>query len=235
MARKSPSAVENEVSEKAAPFPNSGLPPVPWDVIGHLRRPSSSSFHKLAAQLVQANQAAAAGDDELYVVLLCIVGILQFLDTDPVIRGAGLTRPLGTLAAALRDVGEGANPRLFFARPKRGRGRPKKTSFEAARGTIAAAVSVLLDWKESRDAAAKFVAERLGEIGLKMPNGTSILRRQVLRWRDEMGGMASELAESRYKEVRAKFEAVPTEVMSDKKLRRQLVKSVLWGTWSMGF
>jgi hypothetical protein len=105
--------VRDEINQKAGQTSVSS-PPVPWeDTIAHLRRPSTRSFHQLAATLVRANQAAEAGDDELHVVLLCIVGVLKFLDADVVIRGAGIARPLGSLAAALHDLDLGARPRFF--------------------------------------------------------------------------------------------------------------------------
>src|SRR5580704_2467500 len=108
-------------------------PPIPWDAISQLRGPSSERYQGLIAGLVRANQAFESGDDPLYVILKCVVSVLHFLDADVAIAGSGLTRPLGTLAASLRDLGQGARPPLFFDRPKREVGRPKDISFEAAR------------------------------------------------------------------------------------------------------
>src|SRR6185312_8869287 len=86
---------------------DSGRPRVPWEAIGCLHRPSTMRYRQLVAALVRANQAADVGDDQLYVVLKCVVSLAQFLDDDLAIRGAGLTRPLGILATALRDLGQG--------------------------------------------------------------------------------------------------------------------------------
>ena len=116
-------------------------PPIPWEAISQLKRPSAHRYRQLVAELARADQAAEAGDDELCVILRCIVSITYFLDADDIIRGTGLTRPLGVLATSLRDLGQGARPRLFFGRPKKKGGRPKDVSFEAARGAIAAALS----------------------------------------------------------------------------------------------
>jgi hypothetical protein len=64
--------------------------------------PSLDNYHKLLSNLDRANRAAEAGDDELYVILKCVVSVLHFLDADIIVRGSGITRHLGTLAASLR-------------------------------------------------------------------------------------------------------------------------------------
>jgi hypothetical protein len=213
---------------------DSGQPPIPW-AISLLHRPSTMRYRQLVAELVRANQAAEAGDDELYVILKCVVSLAHFLDDDIAIRGAGLTRPLGILATALRDLGQGARPRLFFGRPKKKGGRPKDVSFEAARGSIAAAVAVLIEGGESRAEAGKYVADQVRQARLTMPNGKPIMPEQVLRWRDEIGGTASELAESTYRDVCAKYAKASPDAMADKARRRLLVQGSLMGIWSMGF
>jgi hypothetical protein len=191
-------------------------------------------FRKLIAELERAYQAGESGDDELYIILRYIVSIMHFLDADLAIRGSGVTRHLGILASSLRDLGQGARPSLFFDRPKKKAGRPKDISFEAARGAIAAAVGMLVDWGETRDEAGKFVAEHVRRAGLKAPGGKAIQTRQVLRWRDEIGSTASALAESTFKDIRAKYAAVPAEVAADDKRRRDVVEGAILGIRSMG-
>lgn len=218
----------------AARRTNAAESPVPWDEISRLHRPPTLRFRKLIAELERAYQAGEAGDDELYVILKYVVSIIHFLDADLAIRGSGITRHLGVLAAALRDLGQGARPPLFFDRPKQGPGRPKDISFEAARGAIAAAVGMLVDWNEPRDEAGQFVAEQVRQAGLKAPRGKAIQTRQVLRWRDEIGGGASALAESTYKDIRTKYASVPPEVAADPKRRREIVAGAIRGIRSMG-
>jgi hypothetical protein len=227
--------VKRRVGESTRSVEAGEFPQVPWEAISQLGRPSTLRYRQLAAELVRANQAAEAGDDELYVILKCVVSIARFLDADVVIRDTGLTRPLGILATALRDLGQGARPRLFFNRPKKGPGRPKDMSFEAARGAIAAAVSVLMDGGESRAAAGEFVADQLRAAKLKMPNGKPILKQQVLRWRDEIGSIASALAESTYRDLRSKYASAPPEALADRTRRRLLVQGSLMGVRSKGF
>jgi hypothetical protein len=184
---------------------------------------------------VRANQAAESGDDELYVILQCVVSVLQFLDDDPLIAGAGLTRPLGMLAAALMDLGQGARPPLFFNRPKKKAGRPTDVSFEAMRGVVAAAVGLLIENGESRQSAARVVADELGLAGIKAPGGKSIQPVQILRWRDEIGSRASKLAESTYKDVLTKYATVARSLRKDAKALRGIVSSIISGARSMGF
>ena len=185
--------------------------------------------------MLRANQAAEEGDDDLHVILGCLVGVLHFLDADIIIQGCGLTRPLGVLAAALRDLGQGARPALFFDRPRRGPGRPKDVSFEAARGAIAAAVSVLIEAGEARDTAGQFVADQLRKGKVKRPGGKTILARQVLRWRDEIGSTASDLAGRTFRDARAKYATIPSELMADERKRRDVVRGALIAVKSMGF
>ena len=210
-------------------------PSVPPKEINQLSRPATLRYRKLIAEFTRANEAAEAGDDELYVILKCVVSVILFLDADIEVLGAGLTRPLGVLAAALRDLGQGARPPLFFDRPKKGPGRPRDLSFEAARGAVAAAVAALIDWGEKREEAGKFLATWLEDLELKLPNGNPIGAKQVLRWRDEIGGSAAKLAEQTFRSVAAKYAAVPPEISNDPKRRRAVVVGALIAIRSEGF
>jgi len=197
------------------------------------RRPPSSRYRRLIAQLGRAKLAAQEKQDNLPVALKCLVEVLHFLDDDLDVRAAALTRPLGTLAAAIRDVLMGARPPLFFDRPKEP-GRPTGTSFEAVRGTIAAAVDALIVWGEPPSAAGKFVADELKHAGVKAPRGAAITSKQVLRWRHEVGGASPALTESTYKDVRAKYDSVPAFLVATTEARRNLVRGAIHGIWSMG-
>jgi hypothetical protein len=211
------------------------MPPIPRDALSLLHRPPPHRVRKLVEELVRANQAAEAGENELYVALKCVVSLLHFLDDDLVIRATGLTRPLGRLAAALRDVGQGAQPAMFFERPNKGVGRPKDISFEVARGTIAAAVAVLVDNGASRMEAASFVAAELRKTDCKLPNGNPISSKQVLRWRDEMGGSAPALAEATYKDVLSKYARASTVAPLSPRRLRDIVRGSLQALVYSGF
>jgi hypothetical protein len=198
-------------------------------------RPLTLRYRKLIADLARANELGEAGGDDLSVMLRCVVSMVHFLDADLVVLVTGHTRPLGALAAALRDLAQGARPALFFKRRKKGPGRPKDLSFEAARGAIAGAVAALINWGEKRPDAGRFVAARLKVLGLRLPNGDLIGAKQVLRWRDEIGAGASNLAEQTFKTVAAKYAVVPPEVASDGKRRRAVVVGALIAVRSEGF
>jgi hypothetical protein len=210
-------------------------PPIPWAALSHVPRPPTFRYRALVAELLRANQASEGGDDDLHVVLKSLVSVLHFLDGDLIVRGTGLTRPLGILANALRDLLMGARPDLFFARPKGRSGRPKNISFEVARGTAAAALHALISWGESRHSAAKFVADELRRAGIKAPGGKTIMPAQILRWRDEIGGRASELTETTFKDVGLKYGFVPREAVADARRRRDIVKGSILAIRSKGF
>src|SRR4029077_21020753 len=176
------------------------------------------------ADLARANELGEAGGDDLSVILRCVVSMVHFLDADLVVLGTGHTRPLAVLAAALRDLRQGARPALFFKQRKKGPGRPKDVSFEFARGAIAGAVAALINWCEKRPVAGRFVATCLKDLGLRLPNGNLIGAKQVLRWRDEIGAGASNLAEQTFRTVAAKYAVVQPEVASDGKRRRDVVE-----------
>jgi hypothetical protein len=233
LSRKPAPATEASAGMNHTPSPD--WPPIPFKAIGQIGRPPTMRYRQLANALVRANQALEAGDDELYVILKCVVSVITFLDQDVIVRGVGLTRPFGILAAALRDLDQGARPQLFFDRPKKGPGRPKDISFEVARGAIAAAVAMLMEAGESRHEAGRFVANQVRRAGLRSPEGKPILGKHVIRWRYEMGGAASPLAESTFRDILAKYSVVPPEVIAVKARRRALVEGALMGLWSAGF
>jgi len=212
-----------------------GIPPVPPEFLALIRRPKTDRYRKLLVAMLRANQAAEAGQDELYVVMYCVVSLMHFLDADPLVESNVLTRPLATLAKSLRDLGQGAKPRLFYARRKGGPGRPKDISFEVVRGTVAAIVAKLIEWGETRDTAGKLVADHLQKLHVLSASGKAIQARQVLRWRDEMGGSTAELAESAYKDGIARYSEVPVEITADTRERRRFARNALTATWSMGF
>lgn len=174
-----------------------------------VQRPPVLKFRKLLTDLLRATEAAETGEDELAVVLRCVVSLIRFLEGDLTIKGTGIVRPLGRLAIALRDLGRGARPPLFFDRPDRNVGRPKDITIEAARGHIAAAASFLIEQGEAAAAAADFIAATLRELHINYRNGKPISARQILRWRHETGGPSPERAERTYKDVLAKYAAAP--------------------------
>jgi hypothetical protein len=197
------------------------------------RRPQSARYRRLIAELEKASREARDGQDDLLVILRCLVATLQFIDEDPEVRATGLTRFLGTLAAAIRDVLIGAKPSLFFDRPN-GPGRPTGRSFEAVRGAVAAAVDMLIEGGEPPRDAGNFVADELHRANVMGPLGKAITARQVLRWRHNLGGTAPALRESAYKDVRAQYDRIIASSAIGKERRRNLVRGAILAIGSMG-
>jgi hypothetical protein len=201
------------------------------------RRPPIMRYTKLIAELAKAKVAAQSGQDELSMALKCLVAVLQFLDDDLEVRTAMLTRPLGTLVAAMRDVLIGERPNLFFDRPNEP-GRPSGTTFEAVKGGIAALADALITWGEPQEVAAKFIAGELRRLGVRVPKrkgqSVEISFKQVLRWRHEVGGTPSPLAERTYRDVRAKCGQTPHSLIGTTERRRNVVRGALQGIRGMG-
>ena len=210
-------------------------PPIPWEAISQLGRPSVVRYRRLIEALVRADQAAEAGVDKLDVLVMCVASVVRFIDADLAIRGTGLTRSLSILAGALQDLRQGARPRLFFERPRKGPGRPTNLIFEGARGAIAAAVAVLIKEGESRADAGKFVADQSGKTGVRLPDGNTISSKQVLGWYDDIDDRAQGLAEDIYRNIISKYQAAPREALAGPARRRALVAGFLLATWARGF
>ena len=171
--------------------------------------------------------------DELRVVVTALFSVVIFLEADDAVARSGLTRPLRKLLAALRDRMQGATSPLLFSRPRK-RGRPKDVSFMGAHGVIAVAVDVLIEGGETKQAAARFVAAELRSAEIR-PGGETITAREVLQWRDEIGGGAPELAERTYKDMRTRVAKLPPEAVATTTDRRALVRGIILAIRSQGF
>jgi hypothetical protein len=193
-----------------------------------IQRPSALLYQRLEEELTRANSEVA--DDELIVALKCLVATLRFLDVDPEI--SQLTRPLGTLAFALRDLVRGAKPPLLFAKRGEG-GRPQLTSFDHLRGTTAALVEILMR-NEKRKGAANFVANALQQEGITLPNKKPISPTALLNWRSEMGGGASPLTELCYQQTCALFDRL-TNGIADRPSPRTFVEGTISDLRGAGF
>jgi hypothetical protein len=104
----------------------------------------------------------------------------------------------------------------------------------APRGAIAVAVDFLIAGGETREAAARFVASELRNAGIRESRG-DITPRQILRWRDDMGGAAPELAERTYKQGRDRLAKVPPEAIATPKDRRTFVHDMILAIQAAGF
>jgi hypothetical protein len=187
------------------------------------------------SEILHAKLAAEAGDDELHVMQFCLMSILRFIDADPTVRAKELSRPLGILAASLRDLGQGAEPPLLFARPRRGPGCPTGKSFDFARGAIAAGVDFLIGGGELCKDAAKFVASELRRARVQGPGGKPIGANQVLRWRYAIGATASDLAQGAWNAVQANYAQASPEMAATAKDRRSIVQHTISIIRSKGF
>ena len=132
----------------------------------------------------------------------------------------------------MQDVIRGANPSLFSKQHAGKPGAPTSTSFDSVCGVCAAAVSILIHGGDSRRAAAAFVADELRRLEVHGPNRQPIEARQILHWRNEVGGRASTLTTDIYHSVVAKVDFASLD-SADK--RRNQVTEILAGVMTAGF
>ena len=130
-------------------------------------RPSTARYRQLLAMLTEAQRGAEAGGDVLAHSLYALVGVMDFLEEDPLVIRQSLDRPLNLLAHAVLDLYHGAKPALFI-RKDRKPGRPKNDSIQSALGVLAACVDTIMAAGKSRRDSAHFVvteAKRLRNHG----------------------------------------------------------------------
>jgi hypothetical protein len=170
-----------------------------------LRHPSPIEYQTLILTLARSAQRVDDGGDALSEAYVCLQRVFEFINNDPQAQAAVMPGPLNTLANALYDLAQGANPKLF-AKPKKGPGKPTNlASRELPRAYIAAAMASLMDGGESKQSATDWTVEACNQLGIRI-GGKPIDAEHVQQWRDEFNGheTRSEQAIDLYKHVRAK-------------------------------
>lgn len=130
-----------------------------------------------------------SGEDDQTICIEAIRHVSNFLDVNPEVHKAGLTRPFKMLFAGFTDLRAGSPSKLFEVQKRPEGGRPPgKSRVTALRAVGAACFALLLDAGIAREEAAGFVLKKLNEAGY-FKSGKGIIKIQtIFGWRDEMGG-----------------------------------------------
>ena len=141
--------------------------------------------------------------DQLEVCLDAVVALKKFLDMDLSVFRAGISRPLGVLAFALRDVTLGGKPKLLRRSAKIRKTRPKATtSSVTTQASAAASLEILFRYKMPLDQASAFVVRELHKAGISHSSERRpIANATVRRWREEMGARNDQLSERIYRSI----------------------------------
>jgi hypothetical protein len=206
----------------------------------NVHRPPILDYHLLIEQLARTQRNVREGQDNLATAGWCLHNVVNFLDANPAVFSAGLTRPLRLLLRALRDLELGARPALFFQRAKKGPGRPGTESFNTVRGVAAALVSALMEAGQKRAEAAALVAKELRRLDIRMPSGKApggneIAAKHILRWRDEIGARASKLTSDMSDSVLTHYTGLLDRYRHDPDSPTELVRTALSAVRAEGF
>jgi hypothetical protein len=194
---------------------------------GH--QPSGLDYDLLISSLSALKFFQQAGEvDQLGAGIKALGLVIQYLNSNRLVGGLGLTRPLAQLAVALHDVGRGAKPALIFGRaPKVGRGVPTLTS----KAGLRAQVNLMFDYVANgglvREEAAKELAGTLKRTGIK-ENGKAITPKRILRWRQEIGGKSLSGSDRVYARLKAGAErrGWPKDLVSARRRVQRLIRAL---------
>lgn len=199
-----------------------------------MEQPLSAHYETLLSSLREAAEAEAADKDALAAALHALAAAIEFIEGDATAGAGALTRPLTRLALAIRDVMQGGRPKLFEPRAEKG-GRPSNRSSEAAKGIIAATCDCLVKGGMRLKDAGAVIAAELDRQQIRV-DGKRIDAARVLRWRDEIGGRASQLASSTFRDlVTIHREALGTKVPDTPGIRKRLAIDAIAALRDKGF
>ena len=162
----------------------------------------SERYHELIFLLNELNDDFETVENPLENCLDSLVAVKRFLEKDPKIAHSELIRPLGTLAAVIRDVTQGSKPKFLRATVKT-ENRPKSLSgIVSIQATGAACLEVLFHYGMLLEEACKFVLRELERQDLINSSGSKFVNwKTVKRWRDEMGSRNPPESQSIYKGI----------------------------------
>lgn len=147
-------------------------------------------YVRLVATLNHIEKNRPASSSDIDACFDAIVALKRFLEADPIIKNSEITKRIGKLAAALRNVTLGVKPELF-ARPK---GSPKhrtagKSETVALQAIAAAALELMVRRGMDIDDAAQFISYRLELKKITHSAKRTPIRPNTIKgWRYEMGG-----------------------------------------------
>ena len=174
-------------------------------------------FIKLVTELHRLYGKLGTSENELEVYVDTVVAVKRFLDANPAVFAAGITRPLGTLASKLQDILIGGDPVKIFPVADKPAHRPSGLSGLASlQAATAACVEIFVRYKLlSVKGACEFVLETLNQyLPVERHYAEPITWKTIKNWRDEMGGRNSDTAYAIYKQHLNRFEAA----VGDKKI-----------------
>ena len=164
-----------------------------------------------------------------------VVALKRFLDANEMVFAAGITRHLGSLAAALLDLQSGAKPKLFQVASRPGRGRPPSAIHHAVKATAAACLEILHEnAKEDLKTASAFVARELQKISSKVTGSVRPITAATVRgWRDEMGSRNSSVSNKIFSDIVVGITQESGRTITSASARR-ISKSMLGGIVAEG-
>jgi len=100
----------------------------------------------------------------------------------------GVTEPLSAIAAALRDIQQGVNPKLFQQTETKNKTKAKHpTATVTVSACAAACMEILMRYKGTQKYSSQFVVIELSKVGITQTHeGGNITADTVRRWRDNM-------------------------------------------------
>lgn len=132
-------------------------------------------------------QLKELGEDDQSIVFEAVRLIKRFLDVNPQVRDAALTRPFGLLLASINDLRAGSPAALFRVQSTGGAPRVKSRTV-ALQATAAACFTLLRDAKVDVDESAQLIVLKLSLLGYRRSGRGEISAKTIIGWRDEMGG-----------------------------------------------
>jgi hypothetical protein len=123
-------------------------------------------------------------DKHRLAAMFALKAVLNFIMRSDELRAPKLMSCLLDLWAALVDLERGAEPSLLKLKPKRSR-RPDSSDREMMKGAAAAAMSLLMKIGQTREEAARRVANELCRNGVKLGGHRQLRWGTVASWRDQ--------------------------------------------------
>ena len=162
-------------------------------------------YIELIKELTAISQSCAGLDASLS----SLVAVKRFLDANEIIFAAGLTRPLGELAAAINDLQSGTKPKLLEVPKRPNGGRPPRAIDDAVKATAAACLELLHEnARETLEVASLYISDELEKIGVKsLGSSTPITQKTIQGWRAEMGSRNSEIANKIFRQIKTDLSA----------------------------
>ena len=192
-------AVDDEAENQKKSKQDDGVPEISSEFLTLFATPWSEENVRSAIELTEKyielvgilkplSDRFNTGNDRLGVALQMLIEIKHFIEQDQNVLRYGITAPLGAIAAALRDVQQGANPKLFEKKAP-----ITTTKYKDATATMtvsacaAACMEILMRHKGGQGCSSQYVVNELAKVGITQKHeGGDITAATVLKWRERM-------------------------------------------------